>query len=92
MEHMGYSIFLFIFFISLYRGRGSGGRGAKKMYYGRSEMANWQYTYMWFTLAESSKSLIQGRTKPIVPSHSEVVLKAPNKVVGVGGMFRPRDP
>ena len=55
-------------------------------------MANWQYTYMWFTLAESSKSLIQGRTKPIVPSHSEVVLKAPNKVVGVGGMFRPRDP
>lgn len=55
-------------------------------------MANWQDMYMWFTLAESSKSLIQGRTKPIVPAHSEVVLKAPNKVVGAGGMFRPRDP
>ena len=55
-------------------------------------MANWQYMYMWFTLAESSESLIQGWTS--VPAHSEVVSKAPNKGVGAGGMFRPwpRDP
>ena len=58
-------IFIYLFFLNRGRGsRGKGGGGAKKMYYGRSEMANWQYMYMWFTLAESSKSLIQGRTKP----------------------------
>ena len=57
-------IYFYLVFFFLYRGRGGGGRGAKKMYYGRSEMANWQYMYRWFTLAESSKSLIQGRTKP----------------------------
>ena len=74
MEHIGYSIFylfiyiyLFIFF--LYRGLevGGGGSGAKKTYYGISangELAVYVYVV---TLEESSKSLIQGRTKPIVP-------------------------
>lgn len=95
MEHIGYSILcinLFILFIFYIGGEGWVGRGGQR----RCIMGDLKWrigsTCMWFTLAQSSKSLIQGRTKPIVPAHSEVVLKAPNKVVGAGGIFRPRDP
>ena len=69
MEHIGYSIFYLFIYLFLYRGLevGGGGVGQRRRIMGYLQMANWQYMYMWFTLAESSKSLIQGRTKPIVP-------------------------
>ena len=64
-------------------------RGAKKMYYGRSEMANWQYMYVVYVSREFKESY----TRPD-KAHCPCAFaqKAPNKVVGAGGIFRPRDP